>query len=81
MDGERQLLHPQQAPGPWMCHTPSATPGMLVPHEYVITDERRRIEITPWKVWHGVARFVRTLPEEPMPPVKYDCRSPVPMPR
>jgi hypothetical protein len=65
-DGERSLLHPSQGSDPLIRYTPSATAGIRVPHEYTVTAERNSGGFN--KATCRVVRFVRTLPEEPMPP-------------
>lgn len=70
LHGQRHIVHPEPKPGPWRASTPSATAGMQTPQEYLVTAEVRRgekdggMKLAPAMV----ARFVRTLPDEPIPP-------------
>lgn len=65
-DGRREILAQAERSGPLIWCTPSATPGMRVPHEYLLTSERRKGGFH--EATARVVRFVRTLPEKPSPP-------------
>lgn len=66
LHGQRQILPPTQGAGA-VVHTRSVSPGLRVPHEYVVTQEVRKGGFHESAA--RVARFVRTLPEEPEPPL------------
>lgn len=73
-DGKRELLYRQTGAGVTRMHTPSAVPSMITPHEYMVTNDYERIMfVNRVRGNVRVAWFVRTLPDEPIPPpVKCD---------
>jgi hypothetical protein len=69
LHGERRLLPPTHGTGPFTVHAPSPATGQLVVHVYDLTSDYRRgerdggLRLAPARI----ARYVRALPDEPIP--------------
>jgi hypothetical protein len=67
LDGQRTLLAPGVCSGTHVERTPSATPGLVTPHEYGVTGEFRAVEDGPWTVRSRVLRYAGSRADEPPP--------------